>query len=132
MAIKRPPISDAERAVLKILWDLDHGTVREIHEALSKTGHEWNRSTVITLLQRLEKKRYVVSDKSGFAFVFRAAVSREDVLHQRMTVLAQELSDGEAAPLVLAFAKRHKFTDEEIEQFRKALDSMDPKRTRRR
>jgi predicted transcriptional regulator len=132
MGSKRPAISDAERTILKVLWDSGRGTVREIHELLKKSGKRWNRSTVITLLQRLEKKGYVASDRSDFAFVFRAAVSREHVLHQRMTTLAQELSDGAAAPLVLAFAQRHRFTEKEIEQFREALDQMEAKRARRK
>ena len=52
-------------------------------------GQKWTRSTVITLLQRLEKKGYVESDKSQYAFVFRALVSREDVI-----AIADERSGG--------------------------------------
>ncbi len=128
----RPAISDAERAVLKILWEHGPGTVRELQEQLAGEGQEWTRSTVITLLQRLEKKGYAASDKSGFAFVFRAAVSLEDVLHQRLEQLTQELSAGDPAPLVLAFAERHRFTEEEIQRFRKMIDQMEAKRPRRK
>ena len=128
----RPAISDAERAVLKILWDHGPGTVRELQELLTGEGQEWTRSTVITLLQRLEKKGYAASDKSGFAFVFRAAVSLEEVLHQRLEQLTQELSAGDPAPLVLAFAERHRFTEEEIQRFRKMIDQMEAKRPRRK
>jgi BlaI family penicillinase repressor len=132
MAGTRPEISDAERAVLKVLWEHGPGPVREIQELLDTQGQEWTRSTVITLLQRLEKKGYVASDKSQFAFVFRAAVSLDEVLHERMKQLAQELSAGGAAPLVLAFAKRHRFTPEEIQEFRAMIDQLDAKRTRRK
>lgn len=132
MPSKRPSISDAERIVLKALWTCGQATVREIHELLTNDGNDWNRSTVITLLQRLEKKGYVTSDKSEFAFVFRPAVSRDEVLHQELKAVADELADGAAAPLVLAFAYRHRFTAEEIEQFRKALKEMEAKRSRRR
>jgi BlaI family transcriptional regulator, penicillinase repressor len=132
MADPRPPISEAERAVLKALWGEGPGTVREIQEFLVGQGQDWTRSTVITLLQRLERKGYAQSDRSQFAFVFRAVVSREDMMHQRLTELADELSEGEAAPLVLAFAQRHRFTDEEIAQFREMIDEMAAKRTPRR
>lgn len=128
----RLPLSDAEHEVLLSLWDHGAGTVREIQDRLTGQGQEWTRSTVITLLQRLERKGYVASDKSQFAFVFRAAVSREDVVHQRMTELADELSAGEAAPLVLAFAERHRFTAAEIEKFRQMIDQMEIKRTAKR
>jgi BlaI family penicillinase repressor len=128
---QRPVMSDAEREVLKVLWDHGPQTVREVLERFAAQGQEWTRSTVITLLQRLEKKGYVHSDKSRFAFVFRAVVSREEVMHARMVELAEELSEGDAVPLVLAFAEQHRFTAEEIERFRHILDELDAKRRKR-
>jgi predicted transcriptional regulator len=121
----RQPLSEAEREVLKLLWEHGPGTVREVHELVGQQGQEWTRSTVITLLQRLEKKGYVDSDKSQHAFVFRAVVSREEVMRARMQDLAGELCDGEALPLVLAFAERHRFSPEELARFRKMIDDLE-------
>lgn len=129
---ERLPMSDAERDVLKVLWDHGPKTVREVLEILAEQGLEWTRSTGITLLQRLEKKGYVDSDKSQHAFVFRAIVSREEVMHERMVELASELSDGDAMPLVLAFTQRHRFSAEEINRFRQIIDELDAKRRKRR
>jgi len=123
----RLPMSDAEREVLKVLWDHGPLLVRDVLERLAEQGKDWSRTTVITLLQRLEKKGYVASDKSQFAFVFRAVVSREDVMHERMTNLAGELCDGEALPLVLAFAQRHRFSPEELARFRKMIKGLEGK-----
>lgn len=119
----RPPMSDAEREVLMALWEHGPRTVREMHALLEGQGQQWTRSTVITLLQRLERKGYVASDRRQPAFVFRASVSREEVMHQRMTDLARELSEGDAVPLVLAFAERHKFTAAEIARFQQIIDA---------
>jgi BlaI family transcriptional regulator, penicillinase repressor len=127
----RLPMSDAEREVLKVLWDHGPALVRELLERLAEQGKDWSRTTVITLLQRLEKKGYVESDKSQFAFVFRAVVSREDVMHERMTNLAGELCDGEALPLVLAFAQRHRFSPEELARFRKMIEGLKAKAGKR-
>src|SRR5688500_18926784 len=124
----RPAMSDAERAVLKALWDQGPGTVREVQDRLSGQGQAWTRSTVITLLQRLEKKGYVASDRTQFAFVFGAAVSREEVVHERLVELAEELCDGEAVPLVLAFAERHRFSEAELERFRRMIEEAEAKR----
>lgn len=127
----RPAMSDAEREVLKVLWDHGPLTVRDVLTRLTDQGQEWTRSTVITLLQRLEKKGYVGSDKSQFAFVFRSLVSREDVMHARMNDLAGELCDGDALPLVLAFAERHRFSPEELARFRQMIDALEAKRGKR-
>jgi BlaI family penicillinase repressor len=128
---ERLPMSDAEREVLRVLWEHGPKTVREVLSLLTEQGQEWARSTVITLLQRLEKKGYVDSDKSLFAFVFRAIVSREEEMHARMIDLAGELCDGDALPLVLAFAERHKFSADEIERFQNMIDTLQPKRRKR-
>ena len=128
---QRPAMSDAEREVLKVLWDAGPLPVRDVLERLAAQGQDWSRSTVITLLQRLEKKGYVESDKSQFAFVFRPAVSREEVMHARMADLAGELCDGEALPLVLAFAERHRFSPEELARFRRMIDALAPNREKR-
>jgi predicted transcriptional regulator len=128
---ERPAMSDAEREVLKVLWDYGPLGVRHVLARLTEEGQQWTRSTVITLLQRLEKKGYVGSDKSRFAFVFRALVSREDVISARLNNLAGELCNGEALPLVLAFAERHQFTAAELARFRKMIDELEAKRGKR-
>lgn len=128
---ERPAMSDAEREVLKVLWDHGPKTVREVLDLLSDQGQEWTRSTVITLLQRLEKKGYVDSDKSQFAFVFQPVVSREEVMHARMVELAGELCEGDALPLVLAFAERHRFSADDLERFRKMIDDLEARRRKR-
>ena len=127
----RPAMSDAEREVLKVLWEHGSKTVREVQGVLAEQGQEWSRSTVITLLQRLEKKGYVESNRSQFAFVFRATVSREEVMHGRLVELAEELCEGDAVPLVLAFAQQHRFSAEEIARFRKLIEELEAKRRKR-
>ena len=124
---ERVTMSDAEREVLKVLWDNGPLPVRDVMRLLIDHGQEWARSTVVTLLQRLERKGYVDSDKRQHAFVFRAIVSREQVMHSRMVDLAGELCEGDAMPLVLAFAERHRFSAEEIKRFRSMIDELQPK-----
>jgi BlaI family penicillinase repressor len=118
---QQPSISAAEMEVLKLLWEQGPGTVREVRTALRQPGKRWAHNTVWTLLQRLEAKGYVVSDKGGWAHVFRAAVSRDDLLRQRLEELATELCQGASGPLVLALVEGGRCTPEEIEQFRKML-----------
>ena len=128
----RPAMSEAEQEVIKALWEHGAGTVREINEFLNQQGQDWSRSTVITLLQRLEKKGYVSSDKCGFAFVFEAALTREDVSRQRLLEIAEELYEGDPAPLMLAFAQKHKFTEDEIQEFQKMIDQLKPGKKNRK
>jgi predicted transcriptional regulator len=126
VAARRPAISETELEVLKALWEHGPGTVRELDAVLRKQGRRWAYNTVLTLLQRLQDKEYVVSDRSRVAHVFRAAVSREELLQRRLKDLADQLCAGTASPLVLALVEGHSFTAEEIEQFRRLLDQLAP------
>lgn len=121
----RRPISETELDVLKALWDMRSGTVREVQAALRPLGRRWAYTTVQTLLQRLLDKGYVRCDRSGTAHVYRAAVSRDRLLQQRLTALSDELCEGSASPLVLALVEGVRFTPAEIEQFRKLLDRLE-------
>ena len=132
MASRGHSVSASELEVLKVLWEHGPGTVRDIDKVLRRRRLRWAYTTVLTLLQRLEAKGYVASDKSGFAHVFRSAASRDKLLRQHLDVLADQLCDGAATPLVLALVRGHRFSAEEIEQFRRLLDQAEsPKRGRR-
>lgn len=122
---RRPAISETELEVLKALWEISSGTVRGVQAALGPQGRRWAYTTVQTLLQRLLDKGYVRSDRSGTAHVFRAAVSRKQLLQQRLSALSDQLCEGSASPLVLALVEGVRFTPEEIEQFRKLLDQLE-------
>jgi BlaI family transcriptional regulator, penicillinase repressor len=124
VAWRRPSISATELEILKVLWDNGPGTVREINQILRGQGRRWAYTTVLTLLQRLEVKGYVSSDKAGIAHVFRAAVSRDRLLRQRLKDLANQLCEGTPGPLVLALVEGHRFTEAEIEQFRRLVDQL--------
>jgi predicted transcriptional regulator len=120
VAGRQQPVSEAELEVLKALWERGPGTVRELREALGQRG--WAYTTVQTLLQRLEAKGHVRSDKSGPAHVYRAAVTRARLLGQRLRDLADQLCGGAASPLLLALVEEGRFTPEEIQRLRRLLD----------
>jgi predicted transcriptional regulator len=122
----RQAVSEAELEVLKVLWEHGPGTVRAVNALLHKQGRRWAYTTVQTLLQRLEAKGCVSSDKSGAAYVYQAAVSREALLSQRLRDLADQFCDGTSSPLVHALVEGQHFTPEEIRQLRRLLDELDP------
>jgi BlaI family transcriptional regulator, penicillinase repressor len=124
VALNRPAISETELEVLRVLWEHGPGTVRDVNAILRRQRRRWAYTTVLTLLQRLQTKGYVASDRSELAHVFRAAVSRQDLIKQRLGLLADELCEGTASPLVHALVAGNRFSPAEIEQFRKLVDEL--------
>ena len=125
MARKFVGVSDAEMAVLRILWAHGPATVREAGVRLKPGKRCWAYTTIQTLLNRLEAKGYVASDKSGPAHVFRAIVTRDNLLFHRLRELADDLCDGTTTPLVKALVQRQRFTAEELDEFRRLIDEID-------
>src|SRR5688500_16832565 len=94
------PVSDAELALLKVLWKHGPGSVRQLRSRLR--GRKWSCNTVLTLLSRLRERGYASSERVGQAHVCQARVTRQEMLRLRLTQLADQVCDGAASPLVHA------------------------------
>jgi predicted transcriptional regulator len=116
-------ITDAEMVLLKTLWDVGPGTVRECAGRVE--GREWAYTTVQTLLTRLESKGLVTCDRTGQAHVFSPAVSQNGLLKGRLRELADQLCGGLATPLVLALMDDTKLSRDDITALRAQLDRLD-------
>ena len=123
---RRSPVSDAELEVLKVLWAGGPATVRDVGASLRRQRRRLAYNTVLTLLSRLREKGYVAADRRDTAHLFRAKVTREDLLGSTLSALADRVCDGTASPLVHALVRGQRFSTEEIAHFRKLLDDLEP------
>jgi BlaI family penicillinase repressor len=128
MAKRSPSIPDSELDVLKVLWDRGRGTVREVLETLKAAGHQgkrrgqaWSYATVATLLDRLEQRGLIRSDRSELAFVYTPVVAEQDVRRERIDHLVDKLYQGEPGLLVLHLLQQHRLDPEHAEQIRNLL-----------
>lgn len=124
MARRQAPISDTELSVLKILWTHGPGTVRDIEAHLPRRQQPLAYNTVLTLLSRLRQKGYVSVDRRDTAHVFRAAVTRDEVLGQGLAALARRVCDGTASPLVHALVRGRHLSADDIADLRRLLDEL--------
>ena len=127
----RPPPSEQELEILKVLWDEGPSTVRGVDEVLRALGVRRIYTHLQTLLNRLQSKGHVASEpKSGaLAHVYRAVSTRDDLLRDRLQDVADQLCEGATAPLVLTLVEAHRFTDEEIARLRALLQRSEGLRT---
>ena len=123
---RRSPVSDAELEVLKVLWAAGPATVRDVAAALRRRRRRLAYNTVLTLLSRLREKGYVAADRREPAHLFRAVVTRDELLGSTLAALADRVCDGTASPLVLALVRGQRFSAEDIARFRRLLDELAP------
>ena len=128
MAKKPPTIPDSELDVIKVLWDRGQGTVREILETLKEAGRQWSYATVATLLDRLENKGMITSDRSELAFVYKPAVSEADIRQKRVGSLVDKLYQGEPGLLVMHILKSHPLDPKQAKEVRALLEEMTGKK----
>ncbi len=118
-------MGDLERAVMEQLWSLgDDGwcTVREVHAALV-TRREIAYTTVMTVMDRLAKKRLVDQRRDGRAYLYRAAASRSAMTADLMRQALSEFAEGERRTALMAFVGES--TSEEREALREALAELE-------
>ena len=130
MASPPPPPAGAELEVLKVLWEHERATVREVLDSLVAQGRAWAYTTVQTLLHRLETKGYVRGVKGKPAHVYEATLSRDEVLKGRLHDLAQQMCDGTTTPLLHALLDGGSFSRDDVEALRKLIDKLDPPKKR--
>jgi predicted transcriptional regulator len=120
---KRPQaVTDAELAVLKVLWRSRPQTARGLTEAIYPGGAESEFASVHSFLQRLERKGLVTRDRRAAPHIFSAAVSQVDVVGSELAALADRLGDGSITPLILHLVAQKRLTKKEATEIRTILD----------
>jgi predicted transcriptional regulator len=113
MARTPKDVTDAELAVLQVLWDRGASTTRQLTEVVYPRDVGTQYSTVKRLLARLETKGYVRRDRRHPVHVFDAVVNRDALVGRRLQALAESLCDGSISPLLTHLAKSERLTDEQ-------------------
>ena len=123
----RPALSKGELEVARALWELKHGTVREVHAALpSRSQMEF--ATVQTYLRRLEKKGYLKTRLDGRVRVYTAKVKPRTVIRETVDDIVNRLFGGEAMPLMEHLIEDRGLSEEDLSRLRSLLDSHDKRK----
>ncbi len=125
MTDRQPPRpTDAELAILGVLWDRGPSTVREVHDALNRrsaTGY----TTVLKLLQIMTEKGLVVRDEAQRAHIYEARYSEQKTQRQILSHLVDRAFGGSPAKLVMQALSGRKAKAEELNEIRNLLDRLE-------
>ena len=100
---------------MKIVWELESATVRDIYEALLRK-RKVAYTTVMTMMQILERKRYLKRTKADRAWLYRPAQPRARVIAGMVREFVNRVFNGSAEPLLVHLVEEHKLSREEIEE----------------
>jgi len=121
----RPPKpTDAEVAILRVLWARGPSTVRQVWEELSpaqRTGY----TTVLKLMQIMAEKGLVRRDESARSHVYESKLSEDQTQRQVVGHLLERLFAGSAPKLVMQALATKKATRAELAEIRRLLDELE-------
>lgn len=124
---KNLTLTEAEWTVMECLWEKSPRTGRETVALLDqKMG--WTRSTVLTMLRRLEAKGAVAGDTEGELKTFRPLIAREDVAVRETENLLDRAYKGSLSLLVSSLTKKQSLPQNEIDELYAILREMEGKK----
>jgi len=107
--------------IMNVVWDRREATVADVWKALS-ARRKVARSTVLTMLTRLQEKGWLTCDEEGYAFRYRAALPRDETLSTVVRRLIDTAFGGSAEGLVMALLHGRGVSKDEARKIKKMID----------
>lgn len=114
---KIPKPTEAELAILHILWELGPSTARDVQLKMDRA-----KTTVLTLLQIMVQKGLVERDESSYAHVYKARFTQKQIQKQILRDIVNRAFDGSTYQLVMKALAMKKMSDEELKEIHRTLE----------
>ena len=121
---KVPRPTDAELAILRVLWQHGPSTVRQVRDVINAekpTGY----TTVLKLLQIMTEKGLVTRDESRRTHLYQPRMPAERTQRQLIADLLERAFEGSAEKLVMQALSTTKVLPEELAKIRAMLDEIE-------
>ncbi len=120
MKPKKAVPTDQELEILKIIWQLGQGTVREVYEALLKQ-RKIAYTTVLTMMGILENKGHLKKVAGEKAYVYLPAQPQSELVGSMVKEFVGRVFNGSSKPLLVHLAKDRAISKEDLEEIEKLL-----------
>jgi len=117
-------LSTLEADIMNIVWDYRKITVREVHETMLEEGYI-PYTTVMAAMNNMAQKGLLKQNRNGKAYIYSAAVSRDNMAKSIVDTVVEKVLGGTATPLVSHLLKLKK--DEDVEKLLEMKKNLDKK-----
>ena len=121
--MKKQPVpkpTDAELAILRVLWERGPSTVRQVYDVLSEQ-RDFAYTTTLKLLQLMTEKGITVREEQGRIHLYRAGFAQEDTQQRLVADLLDRAFGGSSAKLVVQALAAKPASAEELREIRQQL-----------
>lgn len=124
MAHEPIPVTDAEAAVMEVLWQSSPRSSEDVVAVVAPaTG--WAEPTIKTLLNRLLNKGAISAEREGRRYLYSPVLSREAWVEQQSEGLLARLFGGRVAPLVAHFSERGRLSATDIAELKRLVSRLE-------
>jgi len=116
----QPLLTPQELEIMKVVWAADEVTVRDVYEHL-RAHRTVAYTTVMTLMQILEKKGHLKKSTASRQHVYRAAKPRQQAVGALLRDFMNRVFDGSARPLLVHLAGDGQLTKDDVEELRQLI-----------
>ncbi|HYN09852.1 MAG TPA: BlaI/MecI/CopY family transcriptional regulator [Vicinamibacterales bacterium] len=124
MAGPRKP-TDAQLAILQVLWERGPSTVREVHDAMS-TGRSVAYTTTLKTLQVMTEQGLTTREDHRGQHLYRPRHAEQETLGRLVTDLLDRAFGGSTSKLVVHALNNRRASAEELREIRRLLASQSP------
>lgn len=124
--------TERELDLLKILWQRERATVREIYDELQAPDAQLAYTTVLTLLQNMERKGLVGHEQHGKAYLYFAAVKRDGTFRDLAGSFLERVFDGAMSEYVVHALESQPPTEKELDDIEAIIAEYRQRRNERK
>lgn len=118
--------TEVELQILRILWQRDGATAREVHNLLAEVeDRDRTYSTTVKMLAVMLDKQLVKRDETASPQVYRAASSQKHTQKKMLRDLIEKAYDGSALSLVMQALSTSRATADDLAEVRRMVDELE-------
>ena len=116
--------TNSELEILTVLWEIEQGTAREVHEQLSRvksTGY----TTTLKIIQNMYEKELLSREPKGQTHIYAPAVRKEQIQRNLLGGFVNKVFGGSSKQLIIQALGNDQPTPEELDEIRAMLDKIE-------
>lgn len=114
-------LTDAEWAIMKVVWENQPCAAGTVQEALQKS-RDWAYSTVKTTMDRMVHKGLLATHAIRNLNLFTAKITEDEARQGELRRMLKRAFDGAFTPMMQFLMENDRLSQEEMKQLRKLID----------
>jgi predicted transcriptional regulator len=114
--------TELELQILKALWQRSPLLAREVQATLGEEGRELAKTSVITTLNTMVRKKYLRRKRQGNTYLFSPSISEMEVSERVLDDVVDRVFDGSRSSVLVKLLDVREIDETELKELRRIID----------